>query len=265
MTPPVIDSKSTNKRGQVRVAPQLEKTLQAYETVSGGTKDSKSNPLALAAIAAGLASLALPQVADAKVVYTPANQELPTPFGTLLVDLNHDGIPDVSMSVLISTHVGSGHFTFAGGISAQGLSGNALATSNALVLADSVGELIGSSDNFGAKGLVASCSIRNSISGSHHHKVKGLWRSAGSRYMGVKFSIGGETHYGWIRLKGFSCSGETPFLTGYAYESEANKPIDSGAGDRALPPQADPATLGALAGGAKGLALWRGQANPGDK
>jgi|HubBroStandDraft_6_1064221.scaffolds.fasta_scaffold270261_1 hypothetical protein len=259
MTPPVVDSKSSKKRGQVRVAPQLEKNLNAYETVSGGAKNSKSTPLAVAAIAAGLASLALPQVADASVVYTPANQELPSPFGTLQIDLNHDGINDVSVSVLISTHIGSGHRTFVGGINAHGLVGNGIETSNGLVVADPIGELIGSSENFGANGLVASCTSRSSVSGSHHHKVKGLWRSKGSRYMGVKFSIGGETHYGWVRLKGFSCSLETPFLTGYAYESEPNKPIDSGAEDRVPPPDSDPATLGALAGGAKGLPLWRKQ------
>lgn len=255
MTALLVAGKPMKKRDEVSVEPQLEKTLLAYEAASRGSATPLRSRLGtVAAIAAGLATMALPKLTDAEVIYTKVNQELPSPFGTLQIDLANNGIADVVLSVSASSHIGSGHHTFAGGVNAKGLNGGAIETSKGLVLADPIGTLIGSSDKFGSKGLLGACFYTSSVFSGHHTKrITGLWRSQGSRYMGVKFSIAGETHYGWVRLKGFSCSFLAPFLTGYAYESEPNKPIDSGA----TIPGDDAGTLGGLASGANGIQLWR--------
>jgi hypothetical protein len=96
-----------------------------------------------------------------------------------------------------------------------------------------------------------------------------------SRYLGVKFEIKGQTHFGWARL---NVQIQLPLtitatLTGYAYETIANKAITAGQtkGPGNLEPDASieepdasltapsskPATLGALAAGAPGLSIWR--------
>jgi hypothetical protein len=57
------------------------------------------NSYALAASAAGVGMLALAQPAEAKIVYTPAH--IAVPINTFLpLDLNHDGVNDLSFTIL---------------------------------------------------------------------------------------------------------------------------------------------------------------------
>ncbi len=56
-----------------------------------------------------------------------------------------------------------------------------------------------------------------------------LGRRPRNRYLGVKFLISGQTHYGWIRLTVITePRGMSATITGYAYETIANKPIKAG-------------------------------------
>ena len=71
-------------------------------------------------------------------------------------------------------------------------------------------------------------------------------------YLGLKFEINGQTHYGWARFN-VSTSGWNTIdatLTGYAYEDQADTPIHIG-------PVPEPGTLGLLALGFLGLGAWR--------
>ena len=109
--------------------------------------------------------------------------------------------------------------------------------------------------------------------------VGGSWINVKNRYLGVKFKIKGEDHYGWARL---SVTVAQPLtitatLTGYAYETIANKPIVAGqtkGPDNATieepnasltAPSPEPATLGTLALGAPGLSIWRRQESADDR
>lgn len=74
-------------------------------------------------------------------------------------------------------------------------------------------------------------------------------------YLGVEFSINGQTHYGWIRL-----DIETNllwYIEGYAYESVPNRPILAGETKGNSDETVSNPTLGHLALGAPGLAAWR--------
>ena len=101
--------------------------------------------------------------------------------------------------------------------------------------------------------------------------VGGSWVNVNSRYLGVKFEIKGQTHFGWARL---NVHIQLPLtitatLTGYAYETIPDKPITAGqtkgpndatieepnASLTTPPPR--PATLGTLALGASGRSIWR--------
>jgi hypothetical protein len=88
----------------------------------------------------------------------------------------------------------------------------------------------------------------------------GPWAPQGgnvkNHYVGLKFVINGETHYGWAR---FNVQVRQPLkgsvqaiLTGYAYETVANAPIVAGKTSGAEEAGAQPATLGKLAAGAAG-------------
>jgi hypothetical protein len=98
----------------------------------------------------------------------------------------------------------------------------------------------------------------------------GNWLNVTNGYLGFEFKIHGEKHYGWARIE--MKYAEIPLkatLVGYAYETEANKPIVAGMTSSTeesslLTPmvrgsQSEDAdgTLGALALGAPALPAWR--------
>ncbi len=107
---------------------------------------------------------------------------------------------------------------------------------------------------------------------------RGYWGgNPKNRYLGVKFQLNGQTHYGWIRLTVTSnVKLNKPTLeatiTGYAYETVPNKAIMAGTAAMAATTPNDPTTelrtpriprpnsgpsLGMLATGSEALPLWR--------
>ena len=94
----------------------------------------------------------------------------------------------------------------------------------------------------------------------------GPFANATNRYLGFKFLINGQTHYGWARMTVTNAL-RNVVLTGYAYETEPNTNIIEGhisgnSAENSLPkdllaPASQAATLGMLARGTDGLALWR--------
>jgi hypothetical protein len=89
----------------------------------------------------------------------------------------------------------------------------------------------------------------------------GPWKNTDDRYLGFKFLINGKYHFGWARL---SVHLNTMLLTGYAYETVANKPITAGqetgsedASSIAPTKSHVSPTLAHLALGVTGLAAWR--------
>lgn len=106
---------------------------------------------------------------------------------------------------------------------------------------------------------------------------RGYWGgNLKDHYVGVRFSIAGQTHYGWIRLTvttdpdphGPAISAT---ITGYAYETLPNKTILAGTAGAAGSPEKPSAdlqlaekvqnlagpSLGMLARGADALPMWR--------
>jgi hypothetical protein len=108
---------------------------------------------------------------------------------------------------------------------------------------------------------------------------RGPWFNGGkgvkNRYLGMKFKIKGRFHFGWARITITTTSHDfTATLTGYAYETIPGKAIIAGhtkgpddnveRQDTALTvPTATQATLGMLALGVDGVALWRRQESEG--
>jgi len=105
------------------------------------------------------------------------------------------------------------------------------------------------------------------------------WANVSDRYLGLKLKINGEFHYGWARFT-VKFHGGPPaertweaHLTGYAYETVADKSIlagqtkssdngsdngsESDASLRRTPDAIQLAALGKLALGSDGIAFWR--------
>jgi hypothetical protein len=222
---------------------------------------------ALAASAAGLGFLTSSQSADAKIVYTPAHAVVQRGWpGIVSLDLNHDGITDFNFQNWWNSNTSIGPEGFLSVLPAQRTNQTwGHSTGNHFVFFASA---LKAGVQVGPKAPFFWASINFWMSESNY----GPWKDAKNRYLGLKFAIKGKTHYGWARLS-VSSNPEnrkiTAILTGYAYETIANKPIIAGKTkgpddfsaeepDAALTmPTPQRATLGALALGAPGLSIWR--------
>jgi hypothetical protein len=228
------------------------------------------NKYAIVAGAAGVGALACVLPAEAKIVYTPANVSI-AKFMSYNLDLNNDGIADFNLSVFYYSHSGARRFFF--------LHDSPLQKSNAVVVggrgfarAFRPGITIGPKQVFG-RGTNLGTSMATCILSTAYRHTSGPWINVKNRYLGLRFTINGKIHYGWARLTTGDCAppGLSGTLTGYAYETIANRPIltgktqgreESSSIDQPNPaslgtPAAGPATLGALAIGAPGLSIWR--------
>jgi len=209
----------------VRVPAQLSESL--HKRLSAYT---------LAASAAGVGVLALAQPAGAKIVYTPTHTKIPfmVPF---YIDLNDDGKND---------------FQFYNAVQDVG-------SFLAVFPVNSYNEVWGTG-HYSASALRAGVRIRantqhfqprHSIMASVYgtsHRYNRQWVNVHRRYLGLKFFIDGQVHYGWARLN-VTVANRTikAVLTGYAYETIPNKPIITGKTHGENEP-----TLGRLAQGASG-------------
>lgn len=89
----------------------------------------------------------------------------------------------------------------------------------------SAGVLIGSSQSFFAGTLAAGGYGFFSLSGY----MTTFGQPMNASFVGVRFNISGNTHYGWIRLSASSPAG-TITVHDFAYNSLANQPITTGQG-----------------------------------
>jgi len=218
------------------------------------------NSYAFAASAAGVGLLALAQPAEAKIVYTKTDAtRFPFPFYF-----------DHSAEFTIGT---SNTFTGASGWSRYVISAYPAAKQNQII-----GKRVGRGSWKQSYAYALKAGVRvgpgqpflNS-SGEHailafsygfstHKIIGGQWANGGkgvrNRYLGFKFFIDGKAHYGWARLNvAMPKAGGT--VTGYAYETIANKPLIAGKtkGKDVVSVQA--ATLAHLARGAATAKDWR--------
>lgn len=180
------------------------------------------NLYALAASAAGVGVLALSGPAEAKIVYTPAHVVLGDEYFHYQLDLNHDGVTDLTLSNTYSNDIVR-WFSY---VMASPATGNAVEGSGRNASALRPGAQIGG-NHFRVGGNFMAGTLY-SYSHNQSHK-SGKWVNVHGRYLGIRFQIKGKTHYGWARMNVTeSQSRYTVVLTGYAYETTANKPIIAG-------------------------------------
>jgi hypothetical protein len=210
---------------------------------------------ALAATAAGVGALALAQPAEAKIVYTPTHQKIPIRTN-FYIDLNHDKISDFRLFIYTGSLTCAMHPRTCSPWDAADMwaypqvNGNALVGKQPFASALKGGVAVGPKESFDtSRGIMGGVSFIN-----QDLKYSGAWANSGkwrkNRYLGFKFTIKGKTHYGWARfdVRVFRDPKSTvkAIMTGYAYETVANKPIVTGKTDTPV------STLGELAAGAVG-------------
>jgi len=243
-------------RAVVQLGPEIERRLRSY------TMAAKASAVGVAGF---LMLASMPS--EAEVVYTPAYKTLGRGYNCaspaeLDLDLNNDGQTDFILAIrFCRNYSGSRQSIYAGVYAFGAASSNQVMQTNQLEYqaALPVGAPIGSGGKFANSRSMAICETASSRQASG-----GPWENVTNRYLGLKFQIDGETHYGWARLNVTSGCYYTLTLTGYAYDTVANRPIVAGTipyvnnSSDAEAPQMQPATLGALAAGSQAQSMWRG-------
>ena len=229
--------------------------------------ESLHRRLSLYALAAGGVGMALVRSAEAQIVYTPAHEIIGC-NGTMLIDFDHDGATDLTIREIPWSLSGS---LFPGNsLQAKPAAGGGIIYSSQPQWAKEMrhGSEIGSSGPLGRK-------VEEVYQATDYGVYYGgAWTNTTQGYLGIRFHIGRETHYGWVRLEVFSRYKKKcieALLSGYAYEAQADKPIragDTGENDESedtssrmnvapQPGAKDQPMLGALALGAGGTSVWR--------
>ena len=219
---------------------------------------------AAAAAAAGVSLFALVQPSEAKVVFTPTQLTIARNV-VYTLDLNNDGIGDFNISNFgtdfdIGRNVrntnGSSYTSVFMRAYALGKS-NRVWGAGGFQSALAKGVTLSSKGQFNQTGgLMGHVYSRNGFGPTY----KGPWAPDGAtvtnKFVGFKFVISGQVHYGWarfnVRLRNAENGGAGhALLTGYAYETVANKPIITGKTTGPDVETMPPATLGRLAVGAR--------------
>ena len=284
--------KCLRSRSRRPLSEGFDKRLASYATAAraagvGSHALEAAEVITRAASAAGVGLLLSASPASARIVYTPAYTALPfnVPTSGFPLDLNHDGITDFKF--FAKTGTTSGAYARLAVSSAQ--AGNAILGNIQGVLSNGYGapftcrvasaltpgHRIGPGSRFGAYQRMFFSRFLAVASGPGDGIACGHWGKTQDRFLGFEFTVQGQKHFGWARLNTlFSLVGGLPkgvaTLTGYAYETEPNKPIRAGdtgpvAATRvpemysapAAVATLRPATLGLLALGSAGLDIWR--------
>ena len=228
-------------------SPRSPKTLNLSESIS-----RHLDMYALAASAAGVGVIALAQPAEGKIVFTPADVPI---VGTVNIDLNHDGLADFA----IKQNLYAGSY-----MAAHSLTKNRVWGAGRRASALPAGVRVG--PNAAKFGEAPVCSFLSVTSGpcksmlqcrnfSGSTFCRGPFADITTAFLGLKFYIKGEIHFGWARFK---FSNPELVLTGYAYETVPKKPIITGKKretDDNVVGKTDPASLSAPAVSAASLGL----------
>jgi hypothetical protein len=252
----------------------MSRNLSVRPTVASHL-ESRLNTYSIAAAAAGVSLFAAAVPATATVVIKNVHTTIPAcdvffPCPVYL-DLNGDGINDFKFQLDTSNYA----YDFWRHLRVTGESGGAVmgtagGTQGPYASCLVKGAKVGPAGHFKAAPLMEGSFVYsfNKSSGKYSRHLYGNWGgNHTNRYLGVKFKIGGATHFGWIR---FTLDSNAPgrisaTITQYGYETVANKAVSAGLAaaaavsarlEQGSVPSPD-TSLGMLALGADGLALWR--------
>jgi hypothetical protein len=236
---------------------RLEKSIAAYSVA-----------------AAGMVSLAT--VAHAQIVYTRV--DLVNDTGAIQIDFNDDHVVDFVVHNRLYRENGNYSATLA-------LNGRSAPMAGVIPNQKGFAKVLSYGASIGSAAQFAGLSNRREIPLASLFcfyqecgQVKGSWYNVQDKYLGLRFEINGQIHYGWVRLSVKRIVSKIRFeerylkvaVKDYAYESTPGKAIaagDGGPGESSyngnLAPHNEslqaivPQSLGLLSVGAGAIPLWR--------
>jgi hypothetical protein len=191
---------------------------------------------AMAATAAGVASLACALPAEAAPVCTKTDIDLGFLGSYMVNPAQQKFAPFIAVETYnnLSSHSASAQYV--GFFLPNSQNAEVVAKSN-LAVPLPFGSVIGSGQAFAVpKSYGLLFTYRPFYRNLTHHK--GNFTDNQPQYLGLKFSVSGETHYGWARFvwKIATNTRSAVHVTGYGYETTAGQSIAAGACGTEAPP-----------------------------
>ena len=178
--------------------------------------------------------LALSNKSSAQIIYTDIPDTLFTwlddPF---TIDLNNDGIVDLKLKISVGSFFSSSSGgwctdTWHESLFAEPYEGNAI-INNPLSLSDPIGtnSLWNPNSAFLAKSSIWNIGFGELCSlVTQWESYSGNWSGVNNQYLGVRFSNGSDTLFGWVRLS--VSTGVATIIKDYAYNLAPGAPINAG-------------------------------------
>jgi hypothetical protein len=194
--------------------------------------DQQLNAYAVAASAAGVALLACSLPADARVICRTTSNSL---LGTLTIPFNpaNEKFPPFNLAQTFPVPSGTSSIAFYWNrafLTPNTQAANDLLATNGLPAALTKRAVIGSKGQFGkgnSYGMLFTYGQEIGHGTINHHRGNFPLTKVG--YLGFEFSISGQTHYGWARLRVDIKKPQTiTKLLGFGYETTAGKAIHAG-------------------------------------
>ena len=243
---------------EVALPEHFSKRLKAR--AAARLSESVARRLASYGAIAGAGVLAMGQPAHADVIVTSSNKFV-VPGSVVSLDLNDDGIADLRLGQSLGTF-----FSPTMPVKGAGASNGVLGFVSVYQgIPHAVASRLAPRAAIGPGGLFQNKAILGEARCCFATYYYGPWAHGGNGFLGLRFAVDGEIHYGWAELKVRDlyqtrlAYGE--LLVAYAYDTVPNQPIFAGEGlletgspDSVTP---EPGTLGLLALGSLGLGFWR--------
>ena len=216
----MMTTNSKMRSGSAReLQPQLERRIGLYVAAAAGVIASVPS-------------------ASAQVIYTKADLKLNE--GLLSVDLNHDGISEIKFIDFEVDHT-SVYTHYAMLVAKPGANSlvSVLSPSMSSNLCPvSYGFPVGPNSPKRFVNVRPGRRMAFGYLGYYSARTSGPWVGQVDKFVGLRFKIQGQTHYGWMRLTVNAHDPHFPYrgssvtlkITGYAYEATPDKGI--AAGDR---------------------------------
>jgi hypothetical protein len=204
-----------SSRNTKRLSESLQKRLNSY---------------AIMASAAGVGMLALAQPAEAKIIYKHAHIPINNNSGPVELDMNYDGTNDFKFA---ATYFSTGQRPSPLlGCCQAGLFASPAQQANRIDAVESNSRWLCAAAlpkgvRVGPKSPFQPGESQLAMANAFSSTSYGPWRHGGEAYLGLEFGIKGKVHFGWARVN-MTGNHFAAVITGYAYETVANKAIITG-------------------------------------
>ena len=191
----------------------LDQRLKAY-AVAVESRDAPSCKLLFAASAiAGMGAILVPPPAEAAIVYSGVqNKEVKEGGNTQTVDFNVDGNPEFTFSLYSYSSYYSQMLVVTG--------------TEAQVIKD-IGDPVNLPGNYTISSQKNFSTVSSDNLAANNPSASGNFLDTKKGFLGVKFIIGSDTHYGWIQFQTNEDASKGTIID-WAYEDTPDKDIKAG-------------------------------------